>query len=153
MLKRRKHKAESMWRTGIYLGRAERTHEHLIGTSGGIFKTRTVKRLPEVQRGNAEELREMCGSPWHPRLALRPGRRKKKEGGAPPLAIPVGNDGAQKSAEAQGAKEERTTAGGEGAEQPAQPAPPPAAPQQDQGPQVFEMTPGAVVAVENRAAG
>ena len=111
VLKRRKHKAESSWRTGVYLGRAERAHEHLVGTAGGIFKTRTVKRIP-AEKGKLEELSGMRGTPWHPRLASQPGRRTRKQEGVRPLAAPIaagprGDEQAAEETEAQQAAEEQ----------------------------------------------
>ena len=67
---RRRRKAETVWRRGVYLGRAERTGEHLLGTAAGIFRARTVRRLPAEQRGDAERVRAVGGTPregpWEP---------------------------------------------------------------------------------------
>ena len=57
-------KADLQWRRGIYLGRAEQTNEHIVGSKGGIFMTRNVRRLPADQRRGPDGMRSMLGVPW-----------------------------------------------------------------------------------------
>lgn len=42
MMNRRRMKADPRWRPGIYLGRAERTIEHILGTRSGVYFSRSV---------------------------------------------------------------------------------------------------------------
>ncbi len=45
--RRRRRKGDALWCRGLYLGRAERTNEHIVGTPDGIFRSRTVRRMTE----------------------------------------------------------------------------------------------------------
>ena len=64
--------------------------------------SRTVRRLPEEQRGKEEALKLMVGTPWNPRLASQPGRKLKKEKKVRFVPVPVGAP----AAEAEVAKDE-----------------------------------------------
>ena len=57
-------KADLQWHRGVYLGRAEQTNEHIVGSKEGIFMTRNVRRLPVDQRRDPEGVRSMVGVPW-----------------------------------------------------------------------------------------
>ena len=49
---------------GVCLGINERTEESLIGTSRGVIKCRTVARMAEDRRWNADIILGMKGVPW-----------------------------------------------------------------------------------------
>ena len=51
---------------GIWLGTNSRTQEVFIGTGSGVFKCRTIKRLPEEEKWNAELVNFMKGTTWQP---------------------------------------------------------------------------------------
>ena len=57
-------KDEPKMKYGICLGIIDRTEEVLIGTERGVVKCRTVKRLPENQKWDAELVSKMQGVVW-----------------------------------------------------------------------------------------
>ena len=67
-------KTEPRWRYGVWLGSIESTDEHLIGTSLGVIKCRSVDTLAEGQRFMEEAINLMKGSPWKP-SSIHPGNR------------------------------------------------------------------------------
>lgn len=74
---RRRKKADPAWARGLWLGRAEKTNEHIVGTPTGIYLTRNVRRLPPGDQASRELLVVMRGVPWEPREASKPGRPKR----------------------------------------------------------------------------
>ena len=44
------HKAESAWDYGLWLGKCTRSDEHFVGTATGVYRTRTIRRLPATDR-------------------------------------------------------------------------------------------------------
>ena len=59
-------KADPKFSQGIYLGTLTRTGETVIGTSEGVTRARTVRRLPADKRWSAKALDELKGTPWAP---------------------------------------------------------------------------------------
>ena len=57
-------KISSTWDDGIYLGVKGGTGEIIIGTTEGVWKTRTVQRCPYQQRWRAKNLEMVGGVPW-----------------------------------------------------------------------------------------
>jgi hypothetical protein len=57
-------KLSVMWDFGTYLGVKGSTGEIIIGTEGGVWRTRTVRRRPEEFRWNAAEVDKVKGVPW-----------------------------------------------------------------------------------------
>ena len=51
---------------GIFLGVKLRSDEVIVGTSEGVIKTRTIKRLPEDKQWDKEFLWNLKGSPKQP---------------------------------------------------------------------------------------
>ena len=51
---------------GIWIGVDEGTGEHIVGTTEGIFATRTVRRRPPNVRWDAEAVNAMRGLAWMP---------------------------------------------------------------------------------------
>ena len=49
---KRTHKADSAWRHGIWVGKAEESDEHLLATPDGIQRARTVRRLEPQGRAD-----------------------------------------------------------------------------------------------------
>ncbi len=41
------NRLSSAWSTGIWLGRATETNEHIVGTTTGVIRCRTIKRRPD----------------------------------------------------------------------------------------------------------
>ena len=63
---KRASRLEDKFLPGIYLGQSLRTDESLIGTSNGVVRARTVRRLPEGDRKDRELLLSVKGSLWKP---------------------------------------------------------------------------------------
>ena len=59
------NKWNSMWGTGIFLGVKADSSEFFIGTSDGILKIRTIKRMPPSQRWILSSLELVRGTPWN----------------------------------------------------------------------------------------
>ena len=59
-------KFEDRWESGCWVGFVMRTGEHLIATSGGVFKVSTVMRRPADQRWSETLIKEIKGSPEEP---------------------------------------------------------------------------------------
>ena len=57
---------EIKWREGIWLGHARASTEVLIGTTEGVVRAFTFKRLIESQRWDGELVKNMKGAPKHP---------------------------------------------------------------------------------------
>ena len=51
----------------MWLGVKSRTGEHVIGTPKGTVKTFSVKRKPEEERWNMEEINKIEGTPGRPK--------------------------------------------------------------------------------------
>ena len=62
----RRSKGDTAKREGVWLGTIERTEEAILGTERGVIKCRTVSRLPESSRWNANNVLRMRGVPWEP---------------------------------------------------------------------------------------
>ena len=87
---RTRKKADLQWHRGVYLGRAEQTNEHIVGSRTGIFQTRNVRRLPADQRRDAEGVRGMVGVPWAAQRVMAAPKPKNPAAGALPApATPV----------------------------------------------------------------
>ena len=62
---KRTHKADSAWRHGIWVGKAEESDEHLLATPDGIQRARTVRRLEPRGRADKAMLEQAVGVPWN----------------------------------------------------------------------------------------
>ena len=62
------NKADAAFNPGIWLGRETDSGEHLIGTSSGAAKTRSIRRLAPSERWQTEIFSAFKGVPWNPRL-------------------------------------------------------------------------------------
>ena len=61
-----KDKLQSEWFTGIWLGHARSSNEHLIGTKSGAIKAYAIKRQGEDQRWDADLIQQLQGTPQQP---------------------------------------------------------------------------------------
>ena len=59
-----KHRGDLQWCRGVWLGIHERNGAHIIGTSEGVFESRSIRRLPEEHQWSAEAILGMRGLPW-----------------------------------------------------------------------------------------
>ena len=60
-------KAEPAWECALWLGRESTSDMHVVANADGVFKTRSVRRLPAEQQVNKELLESMKATPWDPR--------------------------------------------------------------------------------------
>ena len=61
---RRKQKMDAAMEPGVWLGRAEDSDEHLVGTPQGVYRWRTVRRMLPDRQWSAELFLGMKGLPW-----------------------------------------------------------------------------------------
>ena len=62
----RKHKAETEWFQGVWLGPATNSSETLIGTTKGVVKASTIKRFGISERWDVNAIVDMKGTPHRP---------------------------------------------------------------------------------------
>ena len=74
---KRRQKMDASMEPGIWLGRAEESDEHLVGTSRGVQRCRTVRRREESSQWDERLFAEIKGVPWNLTLeAVARGRPK-----------------------------------------------------------------------------
>ena len=59
-------KAEARGKIGVWIGVDDETDEHLIGTTDGVYVSRTVRRRPADVRWDPALIKSMKGLPWQP---------------------------------------------------------------------------------------
>ena len=64
--RRTRHKLESRWERGVFLGVEVDTAERIVGMSQKVFVVQSIRRVPEDQRYNSELLLSIKGLPWKP---------------------------------------------------------------------------------------
>ena len=57
-------KLTSMWENGVFWGVKGTTGEIIVGDERGVWATRTVRRKPEEERWQRENLERIVGVPW-----------------------------------------------------------------------------------------
>ena len=65
----RQAKLDPKWQDGAFIGIRDRSDEMLIMTTSGVYKTRNVRRRPELERWGFEFLMTLKGTPWNPNPA------------------------------------------------------------------------------------
>ena len=60
----RHQKMDAVMNRGIWLGRAEESDKHLVATTAGVYRCRTIRRLLPDQRSDKELLVGLKGVPW-----------------------------------------------------------------------------------------
>ena len=60
-------KLDDRWRTAIWLGKSDRSDEHIIGVDTGAVLARSVRRKAEGKRWSERALKLVTGTPWNPR--------------------------------------------------------------------------------------
>ena len=58
------NKARSPWKSGVWLGKTDKSDENIIGTPMGIDFARTVRRRPKHEQFSEEDVFSMIGTPW-----------------------------------------------------------------------------------------
>ena len=59
-------KLDDRWRTAIWLGKSDRSDEHIIGLENGADLARSARRKVEGKRWNERALKMVTGTPWNP---------------------------------------------------------------------------------------
>lgn len=62
----RADKFDAKFREGIWLGLDSRTDEGIVGTRYGVYRTSTIKSVPEDQRWDVVKVLSVVGLPWDP---------------------------------------------------------------------------------------
>ena len=60
---KRRNKMDTDWAEGIYLGQRSVSGQYLVGSPSGVFRPRTVRRVPLEQRW-VDNLSMVCCLPW-----------------------------------------------------------------------------------------
>ena len=61
-----KPNADMRYQDGIYLGIRLGSDEYLVGTAGGVFKARSIRRKPMEHRWDHAQVTSIMGTPWKP---------------------------------------------------------------------------------------
>ena len=69
-------KLDDRWRTAIWLGKSNRSDEHIIGLENGAVLARSVRRKVQGNRWNERALKMVTGTPWNPRPGEVMARRR-----------------------------------------------------------------------------
>ena len=65
----RQAKLDPKWQDAAFIDIRDRSDEMLIMTPSGVYKTRNVRRRPELERWDFEFLTTLKGTPWNPNPA------------------------------------------------------------------------------------
>ena len=60
-------KLDDRWRTAIWLGKSDRSDEHIVGLETGAVLARSARRKVEGKRWNEQPLKMVTGTPWKSR--------------------------------------------------------------------------------------
>ena len=69
-------KLDDRCRNAIWLGKWDRSDEHIIGLENGAVLARPVRRKVEGKRWNERALKMVIGTPWNPRPGEVVARRR-----------------------------------------------------------------------------
>ncbi|CAE7281934.1 unnamed protein product [Symbiodinium natans] len=64
--KQRVNKGKPAFERGIWLGKDTESEQHFVADSRGVYKTRSLKRLPPTQQSDAALLQSVTARPWDP---------------------------------------------------------------------------------------
>jgi len=70
--KTRRHKGDSSWAKGIWVGKHDRSDDHYVLTENGRHRCRTIRRLEGSKRFDQEIFDKVVGSPWDTGAAAVP---------------------------------------------------------------------------------
>ena len=65
----RAHKGDSAMVKGIWVGKHDKSDDHLFLTMNGWHRARTLRRLPVGAQADASLLKQVAGAPWDARSA------------------------------------------------------------------------------------
>ena len=61
-----KHKLDTMWENGLWLGRDTENGEHLVSNAdGSVFRARSIRRLTPSMKYDKSLLDKLVGLPWN----------------------------------------------------------------------------------------
>ena len=80
----RQLQGDSVWERGVFLGKVNESDEFLVGNTKGVHSARTVRRLEESLRWNAEAITSFRGVPWNRETTI--GRPRRAIAEAPQAA-------------------------------------------------------------------
>ena len=66
-LRGKQPKADPSWVPGLWLGRDASADMHVVGTTSGVFKTRSIRRLPVSEQVDKQLLKDFQAKPWDPK--------------------------------------------------------------------------------------
>ena len=66
LFQREQHKGNLSWFHGIWLGKDTESDQHFVADATGVFKTRSVKRLPPSRQSDLTLLQSVKARPWDP---------------------------------------------------------------------------------------
>ena len=66
-LRGKQPKADPSWGLGLWLGRDASADMHIVGTISGVFKTRSIRRLPVSEQVDKRLLNDFQAKPWGPK--------------------------------------------------------------------------------------
>ena len=66
LFRREQHKGKLSWFHGIWLGKDTESDQHFVADATGVFKTRSVKRLPPSRQSDLSLLQSVKARPWDP---------------------------------------------------------------------------------------
>ena len=69
-------KLDDRWSTAIWLGKSDRSDEHIIRLETGAVLARSFRREVEGKRWNQRALKMVAGTPWNPRPGEVVARRR-----------------------------------------------------------------------------
>ena len=66
-LRGKQPKADPSWVPGLWLGRDTSADMRIVGTTSGVFKTRSIRRLPVSEQVDKQLLKDFQAKPWDPK--------------------------------------------------------------------------------------
>ena len=57
-------KLDSLWQNAIFIGYKTQSGEYVVANDAGVYKTRTMKRMPEAERWAKDALENLKWTPW-----------------------------------------------------------------------------------------
>ena len=94
-LRGKQPKADPSWVPGLWLGRDTSADRHIVATTSGMFKTRSIRRLPVSEQVDKQFLKDFQAKHWDPKgrgedtdvLVLPPSSTFTDKQGSPSLPV------------------------------------------------------------------
>ena len=65
-LRGKQPRADPSWVPGLWLGRGASADVHVVGTTSGVFKTMSIRRVPVSEQVDKQLLNDFQAKPWNP---------------------------------------------------------------------------------------